>query len=238
MREICLVRHGESEANVAASRAEAAGDETIAVPARDPDVQLSALGRGQARALGRRFGAWAGDGSAFWTSPYARARQTLQLAAEAGGVAPAAVRDDRLRDRELGVLDALTSRGVEARLPAEAARRRWLGKYYYRPPGGESWADVGARLRDLLRDVVATEERVVAVTHDAVVILLTAQLLGFDEAQLLEFARTHNVGNASVTRLENGPDGWRLAEFADTRHLDAEGVAVTEHPGDRDARIH
>ena len=60
--------------------------------------------------------------------------------------------DERLRDRELGILDALTAHGVDVRLPAEAARRRWLGKFYYRPPGGEAWTDVALRLRSFLRD--------------------------------------------------------------------------------------
>ena len=63
--------------------------------------------------------------------------------------------DERLRDRELGILDRLTSAGVAARHPEEAARRRELGKLYYRPPGGESWADVALRLRSLLHDLDA-----------------------------------------------------------------------------------
>jgi broad specificity phosphatase PhoE len=37
--------------------------------------------------------------------------------------------DERLRDRELGVLDLLTMQGVKARFPQEAERRRWLGKF-------------------------------------------------------------------------------------------------------------
>ena len=61
--------------------------------------------------------------------------------------------DERLRDRELGILDRLTSAGVEARFLEEGERRRWLGKFYYRPPGGESWADVVLRLRSLLADL-------------------------------------------------------------------------------------
>ena len=53
--ELILVRHGESEANVAASAAEASGALRIAVPARDADVELSDRGRRQAEALGRRL---------------------------------------------------------------------------------------------------------------------------------------------------------------------------------------
>ena len=51
--EILLVRHGESEGNVAATLARQAGAHVISVPARDADVELSEVGRQQALALGR-----------------------------------------------------------------------------------------------------------------------------------------------------------------------------------------
>ena len=44
-----LVRHGESEGNVAASRAEREGSPVIALDARDADVELSPVGREQAQ---------------------------------------------------------------------------------------------------------------------------------------------------------------------------------------------
>ena len=45
--ELLLIRHGESEGNVAATEARAAGVEVIEVPARDADVDLSGTGRGR-----------------------------------------------------------------------------------------------------------------------------------------------------------------------------------------------
>ena len=56
LTELLLVRHGESEANVAAAEAYASGALRIAVPARDADVELSSTGVAQATALGRRLG--------------------------------------------------------------------------------------------------------------------------------------------------------------------------------------
>ncbi len=41
VRELLLIRHGESQGNVAASEAHASGAHEIDVPARDPDVDLS-----------------------------------------------------------------------------------------------------------------------------------------------------------------------------------------------------
>jgi broad specificity phosphatase PhoE len=154
LEQLVLIRHGESTANVAASRADAAGDEVIDAGARDADVALSDTGERQALALGRVVGRFLDDGTEVWSSNYRRARQTIALALDAAGDAgrPIVV-DERLRDRELGILDLLTAKGVASRHPEEAARRAWLGKFSYRPPGGESWADVALRIRTLFRDL-------------------------------------------------------------------------------------
>ncbi|WP_426516716.1 histidine phosphatase family protein [Diaminobutyricibacter sp. McL0618] len=231
VEKLLLIRHGESTANVAATTAELTGEETIAVSSRDADVPLSPLGERQAVSLAPRleadFGAAAGP-PLVWASPYLRAIRTAQLAL---GDIPFGI-DERLRDRELGIIDALTARGVEARLPDEAARRRWLGKFYYRPPGGEAWTDVALRLRSFMRDVESTPDRsLVLFTHDAVVSLFLYVLLGWTEQQLDEFLLTRVVGNASVTTLVRDIAGWRVETFSDDTHLAQAGLPATAHPG-------
>jgi broad specificity phosphatase PhoE len=150
--------------------------------------------------------------------------------------------DERLRDRELGILDTLTSLGVENRLPTEAARRRRLGKFYYRPPGGESWADVALRLRSFLRDVDLYDSGhpVIVAAHDAVIMLFIYVCDGLTEQELLAFYEDHTVPNASVTKLirRSGLGRWSLEKFADKTHLEREGAPVTEHPGEPDAAKH
>lgn len=227
-RTLYLLRHGESTANVAAAAAVAAGAEIIAVEARDADVPLSPLGRAQAEALGERLRAELPDETVILSSPYLRAVQTARIAL---GEAAAIGLDERLRDRELGVLDTLTPLGVERRLPLEAERRRWLGKLYYRPPGGESWADVALRIRSFLRDLPREGAPVAVFAHDAVVSLFLFVLLGMTEAELHDFLLTRTVTNASVTALTQDGDGWRVDRFADDAHLAAVGVPATEHPG-------
>lgn len=235
VRELWLVRHGESIGNVAATRAEIDGLEVIPLDERDADVPLSDTGRDQATALG----GWLQDHreaiDAYWVSPYLRARETLALALEAsGGDAPVVV-DERLRDRELGILDLLTRTGVTRRHPDEMARRKHLGKFYHRPPGGESWADVALRLRSFLREALeGPGERVLLVAHDAVVMLLLYVLLPLREDELLAFADDHTVLNASVTHLVRGDGGWELVDFSDVAHLQREGADVTAHPGSPD----
>lgn len=239
VQEIWLVRHGESVANVAAARAEAAGDDVIDVEFRDADVPLSPLGTDQSRALGQELADRGIDDVpvALWVSPYLRAQQTIAIALEAAGLAEPEKRvDERLRDRELGVLDLLTLQGVRNRYPDEERRRQWLGKYYHRPAGGESWADVMLRLRSLLGDVERVDgaERLVIAAHDAVVMLAVAVCLDLDEPALMEFARTHTVANASLTRLRRDDAGspWVLEEFSSVGHLDDD--EVTQHTGRKD----
>jgi broad specificity phosphatase PhoE len=230
-----LVRHGESVANIAATQAELGGLERIPIDIRDADVPLSETGREQAAALGTWWAAHRDDIGTCWVSPYRRARETLEIARgdDLDG-APALV-DERLRDRELGILDLLTRRGVERLHPEEAERRRHLGKFYHRPPGGESWADVALRLRSFLRDEPATRDGgALLVAHDAVVMILLYLLLPLDEEELLDFAASHTVLNASVTELVARDGGWELVEFAGVGHLQAERAPVTVHPGNPD----
>jgi len=240
--ELWLVRHGESTANVLATNAQRSRLEVIPVEHRDADVPLSASGVQQAHALG----AWLAenaDGSSpgsIWSSPYLRAQQTLAVALEASGLDRPFLVDERLRDRELGILDTLTSHGVDVRYPDESARRRWLGKFYYRPPGGEAWTDVALRIRSFLRDIDGADSTgpVLIAAHDAVVLVFLYICLGWSEQELLSFAATHTVLNASVTRLTRRPDEqfWTLEVFSHDDHLEALGAPVTEHAGDTDVQ--
>ena len=235
MSEMWLVRHGESVGNVAATRAEREGAERIALDVRDADVPLSPAGVEQAVALGRWLEPHRQEIDVFWVSPYVRARETLAVALGETPARGAALIDERLRDRELGILDLLTQRGVARLHPEERERRLKLGKFYHRPPGGESWADVALRLRSFLRDALEHPvDRGLVVAHDAVVMLLLYVLLPMREDELLDFAAGHTVLNASVTHVVREGSGWRLDAFSDVSHLQREGAAVTVHPGSPD----
>lgn len=236
--ELWLIRHGESVGNVAATCAHAEGLEVIPLDIRDADVPLSPTGESQARALGEWLSTLRFEIDAFWVSPYLRARETLAIAmAESGSEPVKGWTDERLRDRELGILDLLTREGVGRFHPEEAERRRHLGKFYHRPPGGESWADVALRLRSFLRDALPGEgQRAMIVAHDAVVMLLLYVLLPLTEDELLDFASANTVLNASVTHLRVGDSGWELVDFASIGHLEREGAPVTQHAGSPDVQ--
>ena len=235
--ELWLVRHGESVANSAATDAELQGLDRIPIDIRDADVPLSATGQEQAEALGRWVGEHRSALDLFWVSPYLRARETLAIALGDEGPPAVVAVDERLRDRELGILDLLTTHGVAHLHPEEAERRLHLGKFYHRPPGGESWADVALRLRSFLRDAADTSgNTALVVAHDAIVMLLLYLLVPMEEAELLEFAASHTVLNASVTHLVRVEAGWQLVDFSAVAHLQREGAPVTVHPGSSDVQ--
>ncbi|MEH0936388.1 histidine phosphatase family protein [Micromonospora psammae] len=225
-----IVRHGESTANVAATAAETSGADLIDLTHRDADVPLSETGEEQARATARWLAGLPEERrpDVAVVSPYLRAVRTSELALAGTGI-PAS-QDERLRDRELGILDGLTGHGVQRRFPEEADRRRRLGKFYYRPPGGESWTDVALRLRALLGDLRRDHEggRVLLFGHDALVFLLRYLVEGLTEAELMALTREHVIANCSVTGWSADADGrLTLDTFNDVRHLRQQGARPT-----------
>src|SRR5215217_2222991 len=172
-----IVRHGQSAGNVARDAASASGQHVIDIAVRDVDVPLSDLGRSQADAVGRWFAGQPDDErpEIVLVSPYVRARETAERICAAGGVAPGAkglVVDERLREREFGILDRLTTEGIRGLYPDQAEHRALLGKFYHRPPGGESWTDVILRLRSALDTISLhyADRRVLIVCHQVVVL--------------------------------------------------------------------
>ncbi|MDQ1661516.1 MAG: 2,3-bisphosphoglycerate-dependent phosphoglycerate mutase [Blastococcus sp.] len=230
---IWLVRHGESMGNVADSAAHRSGAGRLDLDVRDPDVPLSDTGRGQAEALGRHLAELPDDErpTAVLSSPFARALTTAELAAEKIGL-PVRT-DERLRERDFGAFDGMTGAGIRDQYPDEAKRRDLLGKFYYRPPGGESWADVALRVRTLLftEGVRYDGERLMVVAHQAVIMVFRYVLEGLTEQELLEIDENEQVANASVTRYDATPDGgWELTTFNDVEHLVEEAEDVTKEP--------
>jgi broad specificity phosphatase PhoE len=85
----------------------------IAISGRDVDVPLSEQGERQAVALARRFVGSHEDErpQIILSSPYRRARSTAEAVASTCGLEPPClVIDERLREKEFGMLDGLTAR--------------------------------------------------------------------------------------------------------------------------------
>ena len=235
-----IVRHGQSAGNVARDAAEAAGHALIDVEFRDIDTPLSDLGVEQSRALGRWFANLPDPErpQVVLASPYVRARDTARLVLEeAGWHAGKDVRlrvDERLREKEFGILDRLTKFGIRQKYPELDAQRGHVGKFYFRPPGGESWCDVILRLRSLTEMITREHggERVLVVAHQVIVNCMRYLLEELDEAAILAIDRLGDVPNCAVTSYRRDAVSGRLG--ADLVNFIApllrEGAPVTVEP--------
>lgn len=220
-RQLVLVRHGESLGNLADADARRRGAGRLDLDVRDADVQLCPTGLQQARAVG----AWLADlppeqrPTIVLSSPYRRAHDTAQVAVEAMGGDIGVAVDERLRERDLGTFDGLTGTGIRDEYPEEADRRGRIGKFYYRPPCGESWCDVALRVRSSLNDIRQEydDERVWVFSHQAVIMSFRLVLEELDEGTLLEIDADTPLANCSMTtycRDNSGP--LELMHFAST----------------------
>jgi broad specificity phosphatase PhoE len=227
-----LVRHGESLGNVANAEARRSQALRLEVDASDSEIGLTDLGADQARAVGR----WMAELSAadrptqVVVSPYIRTRETARLLIETAHLddIPTTV-DERLRDREQGVLDRLTGAGFRDKYPEEAARREYVGKFWFRPSGGESWADVALRVRAVLLELRLTmpDERILVVTHDVVILIVRYILERLAPTEATQWSG--QLRNCSLTTYRRAADndGMHLERFNDVTALERHSAPVT-----------
>ncbi|GAA4308770.1 histidine phosphatase family protein [Actinomadura luteofluorescens] len=223
LRWLTLTRHGESTGNLAFQAVLGTDAEEADISERDADIPLSDTGRAQAAGLGRWLEALPEDErpTTVITSPYLRALDTARIAlAETSFPAPRIQVDERIRDREQGVLQGLTPRGVRNRFPEEAERLRHLGKFYHRPPGGESWADLALRLRSFYRDLQsgAPGGRALVVAHDAIIVMTRYLVEELTEQEIMRIEK-EPIANASVTRWRHDGTGLAAVCYNDCAHL-------------------
>ena len=156
MPVIYYIRHGETEWN-ADGRLQGA-----------QDIPLNELGRRQAAAAGAILaGLFARDGRSetslgFVASPLVRARSTMELVRGSLELPPDQYAiDSRLREIGYGHWEGSTLSQMQAQDPDVFARRQ-SDKWTVPPPGGESYAEVQARMSDWYHQLAADT---VAVAH-------------------------------------------------------------------------
>lgn len=167
---VYLLRHGQTEWN-AALRFQG-----------QAETDINALGREQAAANGRRLRAMIEEpaGFDFVASPMRRTRQTMEIARREMGLDPTAYRtDERLREVHFGDWQGFTLAEVENRLPGSESARA-ADKWNFVPPGGESYAMLGERVRPWL-DALARPT--VCVTHGGVIRTLFVMRGGVSPAE-------------------------------------------------------
>ncbi len=232
-----VVRHGQSAGNVARDHAESSGLHRIDIAHRDIDTPLSSLGERQSRALGHWFSLLEEPPQVILCSPYIRARETARLLLDAWGPAAQGLRvrvDERLREKEFGILDRLTHHGIRHHHPELGEQRAHVGKFYFRPPGGESWCDVILRLRSLLEMICReyAQRRVLVVAHQVIVLCMRYLLEELEEREILDIDRQADVPNCGITAYghADGQDRMHLELANFVAPLQEAGAPVTAAP--------
>jgi ribonuclease H / adenosylcobalamin/alpha-ribazole phosphatase len=176
------------------------------------DVPLTDLGVQQAAAAAKRL-ASAGI-TLIVTSPLLRAVRTAEEVAAVTGAQ--VVTDEGFRETDFGAWEGLTFAEVRERWPDDV--RTWLADPAAAPPGGESFAEVSARVTEALhRSLVGREgQAIVIVSHVTPIKTLVAAALLAPPAALY---RMH-LDVAALSEIDWYPDGPAvLRSFNDTTHL-------------------
>ncbi len=217
MSHLVIVRHGESERNVRRVAAHKSGELEYGIGVRDMDAPLTLRGEKQAEATGRYLSKRFNFDRVF-VSPYLRAVQTTHLMLKHLAHHPLPTYEERIREKEFGILDGLTRHGIIKKYPDEWKRREREGKYYYRPPGGESYPDVALRVHSFLGTLArdCRKQSVLVVCHSVVVLTFRRLLERLSEKELLAIDRDpeQDVCNCSITWYEFDPSAGERGRLA------------------------
>jgi broad specificity phosphatase PhoE len=177
------------------------------------DVSLTDNGVAQSIAAGRWFKFQPVKPTLIVASPYLRTTESARLIADYAKISEiTTLTDERIRERELGLFDRLTKRGAMERFPEECAARERNGKFYYRPPGGESWCDVALRVRHFWRDICLHHagERVLIVTHEVVIRVFRYVVENLNEQEILAIDKASDIDNGGISLYQFDHEGNKL----------------------------
>jgi len=209
MTEILLIRHGETDWNVA-KRLQG-----------HIDIGLNAAGRRQAAALGV---ALAGEPlDAVFASDLQRARDTAQALATPQGL-PVQM-DAALRERCYGGFEGLRHEEIAQRYPRDYAAWKAREPDVRYPEGervAETMREFSARVVAAITGLVTsgTDRKIAIVTHGGVLecIYRWSRHSGFGHA------RDFDIFNASINRLQWDGQHLHILQWGDVSHLDASAL--------------
>lgn len=234
--DLVLVRHGQSEGNFAKRLAEAGDNSAYTQEFLDrhtSSFRLTELGRQQAARAGEflksEFFANGIGFDRYVTSEYTRAMETagcLQL--------PNAewLCDFYLTERDWGELDHYAQNEREARFGSDL-RRREVEPFFWRPPNGESFAQLGLRVDRVLHTLhrECGDKRVILVCHGEVMRAFQVRLERMSQVRFKELIfserhedRIHNCQVLHYTRRD--PATGKLAPYANWKRA----IRPTDEP--------
>lgn len=185
MMKLLLARHGETDWNAAG------------LIQGQTDTVLNANGRGQAAQLACRLRQQGETVSALYTSPQERAFETACIVGKDLGLTPVPI--DDLCEINFGIWEGHSWGEVKAGWPEEFAAYNG-DRLAYCPPGGESYANLLARVRPVLnRFMQEGVGTALVISHSAVIKSLCCLR---DGVSFTEISRRYPLGNADWVAME------------------------------------
>ena len=175
---------------------------------------LNDEGRAQARATADWLAPLAGDVDVLVSSPVRRTLETAQVLADR--LDKQVVEEPGLAEMEFGAWEGKTFTEVRDEHPDDL--EAWLGSMEHAPGGGESFAQVQARVLAGLEGLLAAHagRTVLAVSHVTPIKVLVAHALGAP----LESVSRMELAPASVTVLTFFPDGNAVLRMFNARPVE------------------
>ncbi len=204
LTRICLVRHGETPWN------------TERRIQGHTDIGLDEEGLHQAERAGRWLAAIKRRPQVLYSSDLLRARQTAECLA--GHLSLPVALAPELRERRYGAFEGLTYDEARAQFPEDYAAFERRDPDYAFPRGGESLAQVFARVTARLRAIAAVHpgKIIAVVTHGGVLDIVNR----FVRGNPLEQPRDFHIPNAGLNWITVSGDAWQIEAWGETRHLD------------------
>jgi broad specificity phosphatase PhoE len=223
---LVIVRHGQSLRNTFDVHAGIEQMPKVLTEVPDHLIPLTPEGERESIATGEGLRAEFGNFDYVFHSPWLRTTQTAQLIAQSCPPGVQLRRNLYLIEQNFGQLDpALWPHELER---YEEAYRRFemqraiVGKFYCRPPDGESWADVCMRTHQFLGTIFRPEfagTRLLIITHGVTQQTFRYHLEHPTEEELVEEyqqTKNRNCGHGAYTWSPE--TGWHLLHWNKTHY--------------------
>ena len=185
-----LVRHGRTLVN-AENRLQGRIDHSLDEVGRRQSIEIAGALRNIDRVI---------------SSPLLRAKETAAAFNQKIDVEP------RFIELDYGDFDGLLQNEVP-----EEVWKNWRSDINYRPPNGESLAELNSRVCQVLKEIAdeARERNVVVVSHVSPIKAAIAWAVGVEVSTSWRML----LDRGSISRIELSPQGPKLRGFNDTSHL-------------------
>ncbi|MDR1170786.1 MAG: histidine phosphatase family protein [Prevotellaceae bacterium] len=218
LENIFLMRHAHS-----------AGNGDLAMYRHIPDHAIPLSGKGEVQAIeaGIQFAAFLSQSQSLigiqemrlWYSPYLRTKQTRNGLLEGMGNATDVFKDQRehilLAEQNFGLFDGLTNEECDEKYPEESRKynlcAEYNGRFYAKPPNGESRYDVCVRIHQFFGTIIRDAEKPENAVSNVFIVLhgntMRAFLMMWLHREVEWFENERNPDNCSIRRIGRNASG-------------------------------